>query len=93
MFFRKRKLNSKIDKLINSLEKSNLQDLSYLIGNKWNIFKTNFLAGISRGIGMGIGFTVITAILILFLKHLVTLNIPVIGKYIRDIIDVVEKTR
>ncbi len=90
---RNKKLNEKIDKLIDNLEKSNLQDLSYILGNKWNIFWRNFVAGISRGIGIGIGVTVITAILIIFLNHLVTLNIPVIGEYISDIVEIVEKSK
>lgn len=88
-----KKLNSKIDKLADTLEKSKLEDLAYIIGNKKEIIIRNFLAGISRGVGIGIGITVITAILIMFLNHLVTLNIPVIGEYISDIVEIVEKSR
>lgn len=91
--FIKRRLEEKIDRLIYSIEKSNLHELSYIIGNKWEILIRNFIAGISRGIGIGIGVTVITAILILILNQLVTLNIPIIGEYISDIVDIVEKSR
>ena len=94
MFFKnKKELNRKIDKLAEILEKSNLFDLSYLLGNKKQIIIRNLIAGIFRGVGIGIGITIITAILILFLKHLVTLNIPVIGEYISDIVEIVEKSR
>ena len=80
MLFKKNKeLNLKLDKLIYTLEKSNLEDLSNVIGNKKEIIIKNFLAGIFRGVGIGIGITIITAILVLILRHLVTLNIPVIG--------------
>jgi len=44
-------------------------------------------------IGIGIGVTIITAILILTLRHLVALNIPVIGSYIADIVQIVEKSQ
>ena len=88
-----KKLNDKIDKLIDGLEKSNLQEISYVLGNKWAIFGRNFIAGISRGIGIGIGVTLITAILVLILRHLVALNLPVIGEYIRDIVEIVEKSK
>ena len=88
-----KKLDEKLDKLITILEKSNIQELSYIIGNKWTIIWKNFVAGVSRGIGIGIGVTVITAILIIILNHLVTLNIPIIGEYISDIVDIVEKSR
>ena len=94
MFFNKGKiLNEKIDKLAESLQKSNLTELAYLVGNKKQIIFRNFLAGLFRGIGIGIGVTIITAILVLVLKQLVTLNIPVIGEYISDIVEIVEKSR
>ncbi len=94
MLFKKNKeLNLKLDKLIYTLEKSNLEDLSNVIGSKKEIIIKNFLAGIFRGVGIGIGITIITAILVLILRHLVTLNIPVIGEYISDIVEIVEKSR
>ena len=94
MFFKKkRELNEKIEKLINIIEKNNFTDLINLIGNKRQIIIRNFLAGIFRGIGIGIGITIITSILILLLRHLVELNIPVIGEYISDIVEIVEKSR
>ena len=94
MFFKKRKnLDLKIEKLIDTLERSNLEELSIIMGNKKQIIIRNFIAGVFRGIGIGIGITIITAILILMLRNLVALNIPVIGEYISDIVEIVEKSR
>ncbi len=94
MFFIKRKdLNNKIERLAEILEKSNLSELAYLVGNKKQIIFRNLIAGISRGVGIGIGISIITAILVMLLRHLVTLNIPVIGEYISDIVEIVEKSR
>lgn len=93
MFGNKKNLNNKMDKLIEILEKSNINEWSYIIGSKKEIILRNMLAGISRGIGIGIGVTIISAILILTLRHLVTLNIPIIGKYIADVVEIVEKSR
>ena len=89
----KEKLQNSIDNLINIFQKSNIEDLSYILGNKKEIIKRNFLAGIARGVGIGIGVTIITAILIIILQKIVTLNIPIIGEYISDIIDIVQKSR
>ena len=61
--------------------------------HKKEIFKRNLLAGISRGVGIGIGVTIITAVLVILLQKIVTLNIPVIGEYIADIVEIVEKSR
>ena len=94
VFKRKKELlNYKIDKLIDLLEKSNIRELAYILGSKKEIIRRNILAGIFRGIGIGIGVTIITAILILTLRNLVALNIPIIGGYIADIVEIVEKSR
>ena len=86
-------LNCKIDKLIDLLEKNNINELVYILGNRKEIIRRNIIAGIFRGIGIGIGVTIVTAILILSLRYLVTLNIPVIGGYIADVVEIVEKSR
>lgn len=91
MFFRK--LNRKVDKINKILEKANIIEMSYVLGNKKEILKRNLIAGIARGIGIGIGITIITAIIVYLLRKLIMLNIPVIGDYIADIVDIVEKNR
>lgn len=91
MFFKK--INQKIDKISKTLEKSNIIELSYVIGNKREILKRNLIAGIARGVGIGIGITIITAIIVYLLRRLITLNIPVIGDYIADIVEIVERSR
>ena len=88
-----RKLNQKIDKISKTLEKSNIIELSYVIGSKKEILKRNLIAGIARGVGIGIGVTIITAIIIYLLRRLITLNIPVIGDYIADIVEIVERSK
>ena len=96
MFIKKKKvniLNDSIDKLSKTLEKGNLQELTYMLGSKKEIIKRNLLAGIFRGVGIGIGVTIITAILIMILNKIVALNIPLIGKYVTDIVEIVEKSR
>ena len=57
-------LNYNIERLLNFLEKKNIEELVYLLGTKKEIAKRNFIAGIFRGIGVGIGVTIITAIII-----------------------------
>ena len=85
------KLNEKLDKVSDILKKSNLEEIAYLLGNKKQIFIRNFFAGISRGVGIGIGVTIITATLVAILKEIVTLNIPIIGEFISDIVDIVQQ--
>lgn len=42
---------------------------------------------------IGIGVTLITAILLILLQKIVALNIPVIGEFIADIVDIVQNNR
>lgn len=96
MIIRKKKyksLNDSITKLAETIQKGNINELAYILGNKKEIIKRNLIAGIFRGVGIGIGVTVITAIIISILQNIVKLNIPIIGEYVSDIVEIVQKSR
>ena len=96
MFIKKKKINlleKSIEQLNKVVQEGNFIELSYLLGNKKEMFIRNFFAGISRGVGIGIGVTIITAILVIILQKIVTLNIPIIGEYIADIVEIVQRSR
>lgn len=86
-----KKLNKQIEELNKAMEISNIREIAYILGNKKKLFFVNIIAGIGRGIGIGIGVTLITALIIYFLNKIVTLNIPLIGNFVTDIVDIVEK--
>ena len=81
-----------INRLNKNLLENNIIDIAQLLGNRKRLLTTNLIAGISRGVGIGIGVTVISAALVIILQKIVTLNIPVIGEYIADIVDIVQKS-
>lgn len=96
MFIKKKKYNileKSISELNKTLQEGNLLEISYILGNKKEMLKRNLIAGIFRGVGIGIGVTIITAVLIILLQKIVSLNIPVIGEYIADIVDIVQRSR
>ena len=86
-------LNNSINNLIETFQKSNIEEWTYIFGSKKEIIKRNVIAGIFRGVGIGIGVTIITAILIILLQRIVALNIPIIGEYIADIVEIVQRSR
>ncbi len=86
-------LNQSVEELTKILQEGNLIELSYILGNRKEIIKRNLIAGIFRGVGIGIGVTIITALLVMLLQKIVTLNIPIIGEYIADVVEIVEKSR
>ena len=91
MFFKR--IDKKIDMINEILQNSNIIELSNIVGSKKEILRRNLIAGIARGVGIGIGVTVITAVIILILRRLILLNIPVIGDYIADIVEIVERNK
>lgn len=86
----KSKLERKIDKISLKLEALKIDAYVELMSNTKKLIFKNFMAGISKGIGMAIGFTILGAIVVIFLKRIVALNIPIIGKFISDIVAIVE---
>lgn len=86
-----KKINQKIDSINEKLEKTRALEISYILGSKKEIIKRNFIAGIARGAGIGIGVTIISAILIYILQRIIRLNIPIVGDYITDIVSIVQK--
>ena len=50
----------------------------------------HLLSGILRGVGMAIGFSVVSALLLSFLTLLANANIPLIGKFIAQIVEFVQ---
>lgn len=88
-----RQLLKNVEQLNFVLTKNNILDLAELLGNKKELLLRNLMTGIAKGIGIGIGFTILTAILLIILQKIVTLNIPVIGDYISDIVEIVESKK
>lgn len=85
------KLSRKIDKLARKLETKAIAEYIDLKINAKELIWKNFVSGISKGIGIAIGFTILGAIAIYLLRKVVMLNLPVIGAFIREIMDIVEQ--
>ena len=85
------KLSKKIDKLAKKLEVKGVYEYVELMSNTKKLIWKNFVSGISKGIGIAIGFTVLGAIAIYILRQVVMLNLPVIGAFIRDIMEIIEQ--
>ena len=85
-----KKINKKIDDINEKIDKSRIVEISYIIGDKKEIIKRNLLAGISRGIGIGIGITLISSAIVYLLQKIIKLNILILGEYIADIVAIVK---
>lgn len=96
MFFRKKKYNlliKSMDRLNSMLNRKNILELYELLGNRKELLKRNLLSGIYKGIGVGIGFYLLTTLLFFILQKIVKLNIPIIGQYLADLLELAENYR
>lgn len=90
MFLKKKRLKKQIEDLSVKIENNKIKEYVILMGDTKKLLWKNFIAGIARGLGTGIGVTILGAVVLIILRRVVLLNIPVIGKYLKDILDIVE---
>ncbi|MDF9408067.1 DUF5665 domain-containing protein [Pelotomaculum isophthalicicum JI] len=85
-----RLLLDKITNLSVSIEKMKLAEYVKLLEQPWRLMYVNFIAGLARGVGIAIGFTILGAVVLYFLRILVMLNLPLIGNFIAEIVRMVQ---
>lgn len=96
IFFNKKeslnRIEEKVDNIYLKVSDASISRFAEIIASPRKIFWRSFLAGIARGIGSAIGFSLLGALLIYLLRYIVMLNLPVIGAFIRDLWEIVESS-
>ncbi|HBE78133.1 MAG TPA: hypothetical protein DDW65_10190 [Firmicutes bacterium] len=82
-------LFKKFTEVERKLERANLAEFMQLLQKPTRLIFLNFLSGLARGFGIAIGLTIIASLFILLLSRLANLNLPVIGKFIADLVRIV----
>ncbi|MBN2057568.1 MAG: hypothetical protein JW782_02060 [Candidatus Saganbacteria bacterium] len=87
------RLNEGVGKLAEAMQKARVDEYTSMIIRPWKFFLINFAAGIFRGLGMAVGFTLVFAIVIyiitLLMKRMV--DLPIIGMYIAELVKFVNQ--
>ncbi|MCC3372876.1 DUF5665 domain-containing protein [Cohnella sp. REN36] len=84
-------LTARLERLAKEMEKAQLRDYVNLMNRPLQLIWRNVLAGLSRGIGIALGFTFFAATIVWLLQLLGALNLPVVGDYIADIVRIVQR--
>lgn len=82
---------SQIERLSRKMDNMRVAEYVEMISNPRRIIFMNFVAGLARGLGMGIGFTVLAGIVIYLLQSWV--NLPYIGKLIAELLNIIDGYR
>ncbi len=83
-------LTQAVTQLNNYFERTNFAAYVQLLQRPKRLIWLNFIGGLARGVGIGIGFTLLAALVFLILQRLALVNIPVIGTFIADLVRIVQ---
>lgn len=81
----------RLDKLITAMESIGLEEYLARRQNRKHMLVSNLVTGIAKGLGTAVGFTILGAVLFLLLQRIATANLPIIGDFIAQIVDIVER--
>ena len=84
-------LNRKREEMVQSMHKLGVAEYVEMLRHPRRLFWINFWSGIARGLGMAIGFTILAAVVLYLLQRVILLNLPLIGDFIADIVQIVQK--
>ncbi|HHY97819.1 MAG TPA: hypothetical protein GX509_03655 [Firmicutes bacterium] len=80
----------RINELSSRLEKASIAEYVEFLRNPRRIIYANLLGGLARGFGIGVGATVLAALFLYLMTLVVKWNLPVIGKFIAEIVGIVQ---
>ncbi len=83
-------LADRIGELIAGLEKASIAEYLKFLENPTRMLMVNFFNGVARGFGFAVGFSLIAALFVYFLGYLAQLNLPVIGSFVAELVQLVQ---
>lgn len=86
-----KRLARKLDHLGWQLERLNLAEYVALFDNPGRFMWINFLAGVARGLGTAVGFTLLGALVLYILQQAFIRNLPFIGDLIAQLVMIVNQ--
>lgn len=84
-------LANRMEEHLRRLEQLRLAEYIAYVNDRRRLMRNHFLGGLARGVGMAIGFTVLGAVLVIFLRQLAEQNLPLIGDFLAQIVTVVQR--
>lgn len=85
------RITRKLEALCERMELMHLDDYLRHVKNWRRRLLSEMLSGIARGVGFSIGFTILGAFILYLLRNIALANLPVIGKFLAEIVRIVER--
>lgn len=81
----------RMDDLLQSLERLKLAEYLQYLDDRKRLIRNQFLAGLAKGAGAAVGFTILGAVFVWLLNRLAHQNLPIIGDFLAQLVDIVQK--
>lgn len=83
-------ISKRVDDYAKTQEMAGFTEYVEYLQNRRRLLLTNFMAGIMRGMGFAVGFSLLGAIVIYIVQNLALANLPGIGDFFADIVRIVQ---
>ncbi|QKG84749.1 hypothetical protein GXN76_09865 [Kroppenstedtia pulmonis] len=87
---RLQQLDRRLRELSRKMEMGEIAEYVQLLNSPRRLILINIFTGVARGVGIAIGVTIFTAVIIYGLQQLGALNLPIVGDYIAEIVRIVQ---
>ena len=88
---RERRYWQRLEGYLERLERLRLPEYIRYLEDRRRFIWMQFLGGVAPGLGTAVGFTILGAVLVLVLQGLAQRNLPVIGDFLADIVQIVQR--
>ncbi len=88
---RLRNLEDTVRRISDSLERSKIAEYVDFLNHPWRLIHVNLIAGLARGVGLAIGFTLLGATLIYIMTRSFVLDLPLIGNFLGELVWIIQE--
>ena len=81
---------TQLEKIANHIEKLRLGEYVDMMNRPGRIIYMNLLAGVSRGVGLTVGATLVIAVLFKILSVLIAMNIPYLTEMLQEVVQIIK---
>lgn len=79
-----------IEKVSDHFIRARVADYVDLMQRPRRMILMNFIAGVARGVGFAVGFTILGAVLVYILQKMLVLNLPIVSDLIAEMIELIQ---
>ena len=83
-------MKKRLEDISNKREWAGFVEYIMYMQDRRRLMFTNFLAGMMRGMGFAVGFSILGALVIMLIQRLALANLPGIGDFFAEVVKMVE---